>query len=252
MRILAILGLATIVALQSAPAALPLTAQGGGRWEGVPNLPLRPPANVAPRPMAPAPGQWNGRPHWQGQANGAGPSWTQAGWQGGGRAWGGGSRGHHFRPRPGVFLPPVFISPSFYVQDWRGYGLAQPGYGQYWMRYDDDALLLDARGYVYDMVPGVDWRSDGWDEGYDDYDGDEAWYQDDVVTCCGGYRMSYAPVVHYVPAGTTTVIIQNPAVVTRTSYVEEEVVPAAPKKAWKPKRSWKPRKVWKPRPQCRC
>ena len=232
MRSLAVLAFAAIVALQSAPAASPLGAQGDGRWEGVPSLSLRPPAN-----RTPGAGAWKGGAHWQGRTNWAGPGARYAG-----PRWSNGFRAHYFRPRPGVFLPPVFISPGFQVQDWRSYGLAQPGSGQYWMRYDDDALLLDGRGYVHETVPGVGWR--------DDDHGDEgAWYPDDAVTCCGDDRLSYAPAVHYVLVGTTTVIIQQPAVVTRTSYIEEDVVRPAPRKA---KRSWKRAKVWKPRAQCRC
>jgi hypothetical protein len=148
----------------------------------------------------------------------------------------------------------MFISPRFFVGDWYSYGFAAPGYGQHWMRYYDDALLIDDRGYVYDMVPGVNWGDDRFDDDDDDgiYD-DDGWYpDDDRVTYGGSYGASYGPAIQYVPMGTTTVVIQSPPVVTKTTYVEEEVVRPAPKKVWKAKKSWKPRKVWKPKPQCRC
>lgn len=63
-------------------------------------------------------------------------------------------------PRVGRVLPPYWMQPAFGVGDWAGYGLAPPPYGYSWSRYYDDAVLIDARGAVYDIVGGVDWNGD--------------------------------------------------------------------------------------------
>lgn len=74
-----------------------------------------------------------------------------AGWNapGGWTAW--------RRPTRGFVVHPYWVAPAFYIQDWRGYGLAQPPYGLAWSRYYDDAVLIDGRGLVYDSAGDVDW-----------------------------------------------------------------------------------------------
>lgn len=96
----------------------------------------------------------------------------------GGHWWGGvnapGGWSAYRRPARGYLLPRYWVAPRFYINDWRDYGLAQPPAGYGWSRYYDDAVLVDARGSVYDSVSGVDWdgRYDGYvdtarDGGYD-------------------------------------------------------------------------------------
>jgi Ni/Co efflux regulator RcnB len=81
---------------------------------------------------------------------------------------GGQGFGHGYsRVVRGFVLPSFWLSPSFVVGDWGGWGLGAPGYGQRWIRYYDDALLIDERGRVFDTVEGVGW--DGYDaRGEDD------------------------------------------------------------------------------------
>jgi len=88
-----------------------------------------------------------------------------------GRWWGGanaaGGWGAYRRPVRGYALPRYWVSPRFYVNDWQAYGLRQPAYGYNWVRYYDDAVLIDSHGSVFDSRSGLDWdRLDGGYEGY--------------------------------------------------------------------------------------
>ena len=87
----------------------------------------------------------------------------------GGRWWGGanapGGWAGYRRPYRGLAVPSYWNTPRFYVSDWSNYGLAQPTQGYRWVRYYDDAVLIDSRGSVYDTASDVDWdRADG--DGY--------------------------------------------------------------------------------------
>ena len=86
----------------------------------------------------------------------------------GGHWWGGmnapGGWQAYRRPARGYVLPSYWISPRFYITDWSGYGLSQPATGYNWVRYYDDAVLIDGRGSVYDTADGIDW--DRYDDGY--------------------------------------------------------------------------------------
>lgn len=157
-----------------------------------------PRGGMAPRPgggMVPRPGGWNAphpggnwnapRPgaHWNGPRpiggnsclGGCRPRWgghINNRWWGGMRAPGG--WGAYRRPVRGYVLPSYWVSPSFYVNDWSGYGLYAPPSGYSWSRYYDDAVLVDGRGSVYDSVGGIGWdRFDGQGADYtyrdDDY-----------------------------------------------------------------------------------
>jgi Ni/Co efflux regulator RcnB len=57
----------------------------------------------------------------------------------------------------GQFLPPLWAGPQFHVQHWQAYGFPQPMPGFRWVRYYDDALLVDRRGRVHDGRYGFDW-----------------------------------------------------------------------------------------------
>jgi hypothetical protein len=88
---------------------------------------------------------------------------------------GGGMNGMHHFGR-GHILPPQFRGRQFIIQDWRMFGFPQPMPGGNWIRYNDDALLIDGDGRVMDGRYGWDWDRGGErmayeDEGYDeDYD----------------------------------------------------------------------------------
>lgn len=61
------------------------------------------------------------------------------------------------RLQRGVFVPPFFFSPQFTIGNWQLYGFAAPGAGQRWIRYYDDAYLLDGDGRIVDVREGLDW-----------------------------------------------------------------------------------------------
>ena len=61
------------------------------------------------------------------------------------------------RPYRGWALPAYWIAPRFGIIDWRDYGLAPPPPGYRWTRYYDDAVLIDARGSIFDTRAGVEW-----------------------------------------------------------------------------------------------
>ena len=85
-----------------------------------------------------------------------------------GHWWGGvnapGGWNAYRRPYRGAVLPTYWINPRFYVSNWSGYGLSQPTNGYNWVRYYDDAVLVDGRGSVYDTANGIDWNRN--DDGY--------------------------------------------------------------------------------------
>jgi len=69
---------------------------------------------------------------------------------------------------PGFFLPRPWWGPQFQIHNWSMYGLPQPMYGGRWIRYYDDALMVDGYGRVTDGRWGMNWDEwqDQWD--YDD------------------------------------------------------------------------------------
>jgi Ni/Co efflux regulator RcnB len=86
-----------------------------------------------------------------------------------GRWWGGwqapGGWGAYRRPVVGYVLPGYWLQPSYYISDYRVYGLPAPQAGYGWSRYYDDAVLTDRYGQVHDSRVGYDWERYG---GYDD------------------------------------------------------------------------------------
>jgi Ni/Co efflux regulator RcnB len=78
-----------------------------------------------------------------------------------GRWWGGvnapGGYAAYRRPTRGFVLPPYWADPRFTVTEWQAYDLPQPPVGYNWVRYYDDAVLVDANGAVFDVQPSVDW-----------------------------------------------------------------------------------------------
>ena len=83
----------------------------------------------------------------------------------------------------GGFLPRYFLAPRYYVVNYPYYGLARPRHGYRWVRYYDDAYLVDERGHISDYRYGVsyDGRRDGsyrHDYRYDDRYRDDRYYDD--------------------------------------------------------------------------
>ena len=175
MRTLLIAGtaIAGLVSADAAVAGERMVQRGPGMGHGgwnaphpMPNPGMHP-MPMGPRPMAPHPMMPHGGSRWGSKVGGR--------WWGGVNAPGGWNAYH--RPVRGYALPTYWNTPRFYISDWSTYGLSQPQYGYNWVRYYDDAVLVDGRGSVYDSVGQVDWdRYDGGYEaaydqgGYDDRD----------------------------------------------------------------------------------
>lgn len=209
--------------------------------DGAPVMPPPPPPMVNTQtppmrgyPNRPYPGpRRDGGSRWGGSTGGR--------WQGGTYAPGGWNA--YRRPTRGYRLPSYWIAPSFYIDDYAGYGLSAPQQGYGWHRYYDDAVLTDARGRVYDSVSGLDWDG-GYGGGYasSDYGHADGSAGYGAGYPAGGdypppsdYGRSYAPppvsrggVTTYTTGGgyggtTTVVTVQGaPSVTTTTTeYIEE-------------------------------
>jgi Ni/Co efflux regulator RcnB len=107
----------------------------------------------------------------------------------GGKHFSGKNFRHHRIDRGGS-VSSFWWGPQYHVQNWGYYGFPEPGYDRRWVRYYDDALLIDRDGRVHDGRYGWDWDRYGerWDyddrgvpgyayddeyRGDDDYDADE-------------------------------------------------------------------------------
>ncbi len=56
----------------------------------------------------------------------------------------------------GAVLPPLFLVPDYYYDDWEDLGLEPPPPGFQWVRYGPDLLLVDtSTGEIADVVYGV-------------------------------------------------------------------------------------------------
>ncbi|MCW3845829.1 RcnB family protein [Sphingomonas sp. LB-2] len=120
-------------------------------------------APIPGAPMRAMPANTGG-PLYAGAPNQAyGPGGNRWGGNVGGRWWGGsqapGGWGGYHRPRRGGQLPPYWLSPNFQIPDYLSFGLSAPPYGFYWVRYYDDAVLVDAQGGVQASVSGIAWSS---------------------------------------------------------------------------------------------
>jgi Ni/Co efflux regulator RcnB len=190
-------------------------------------------------------------------------------------------RGHHGINRypnyrridRGFVLPQSWWGPRFHIQNWNMYGFSQPMHGSRWVRYYDDALLIDRMGRVHDGRYGMDWDQYGDDWGYDESGipgqvGDEDFYRDQDGYDRGyrheqgyarGHRQhvyAHPPVIQHPPyaaygwgygygAGaivTETTVTTSPTVVSKTYYVDEVVT----------QRVQKPRRVKRRAPACDC
>jgi Ni/Co efflux regulator RcnB len=57
----------------------------------------------------------------------------------------------------GEVIPSYWAAPQFRVRHWQSYGFPQPMPGFTWIRYYDDALLVDRTGRVHDGRYAFDW-----------------------------------------------------------------------------------------------
>ena len=84
----------------------------------------------------------------------------------------------------GQFVPGFWMGPQFEVRNWQMFGFPQPMSGHRWVRYYDDAYMVDGRGRVRDGRHGTDWdrygdRGWGYDEnGIPVYVGDGDYHPD--------------------------------------------------------------------------
>lgn len=159
------LAIAAAAAVAGVAAATPAAAQRvwqDGRWVVLPQ-------HSAPQVMPVAPQRW-GQP-----LNGR--------WEAGYRAPGG--WGAYRRLGRGAALPGYWMRSDFRVPDFHHYGLSAPPQGYFWVRYYDDAVLVDGRGQVWDSVGGIGWGG-----------GAAAWSG-------GGYGGSYSSSESYAQVGTS-------------------------------------------------
>lgn len=74
-------------------------------------------------------------------------------YRGGAYRWPGGY--HYQRWSFGMTLPSVFWGQNYWIDDYQDYGLAYPPDGAVWVRYGDDALLIDRySGEILEVVYG--------------------------------------------------------------------------------------------------
>lgn len=156
----------------------------------------------------------------------AGAAWSEPGDPDNDTAAGG-----YQRVGRGFVVPNYLRTSTYLVTDWRGYGLPRPAQGLRWVRYYDDALLIDGTGRVQDTRNGIDWNHDGRattyadDAAYQsgDYDGgfvtEGAEASDGVRVYRSGPDAPNVS-VHRNADGSTTVVVRNePQVTTETRYV---------------------------------
>jgi len=75
--------------------------------------------------------------------------------------------GQHFQRRlhRGFVVPQFWWGPQFSINNWQMYGFADPGPDGRWIRYYDDAYLIDGEGRIRDSREDLDWDRYGeeWD-----------------------------------------------------------------------------------------
>jgi Ni/Co efflux regulator RcnB len=156
---------------------------------------------------------------------------------------------HYRRIDRGLTVPQYWWGPRFNVMNWGRYGLPQPMHGGRWVRYYDDALLVDSYGRVHDGRWGMRWDEyeDQWDYDHrgipvyvgdgDFYPGDEdyAWVEEQQgpgrPMGYGHHQQGYGYPAHpgYGMVVTETTVTTSPTIITETFY--EDVVQSAPRKA---------------------
>lgn len=70
-----------------------------------------------------------------------------------GRSWNWPSGYHYQRWNFGMTLPSIFWSNNYWISDYSDYGLGAPPFGTVWVRYNDDAILIDRdTGEILEVV----------------------------------------------------------------------------------------------------
>jgi len=168
--------IAGVATAQPGPGARPgATWRGGGAMGG--NVQMRAP-NMQMRGTARTGGGFQaGTVRTGGGLQAHGGSFRR----GGGHVRGGGNWGfHRWGPRPGGnwryerlrrggSINAFWFAPQFYVGNWGAYGFYAPGNDQRWVRYYDDAYLIDGGGRIIDQRYGVNWN--GYGEEWEEHDG---------------------------------------------------------------------------------
>jgi len=104
--------------------------------------------------------------------------------------YGGGTMMRPTRPMPspnfrhmrrGFIVPQFWWGHQFQINNWQMYGLADPGPDGRWIRYYDDAYLIDRDGRIRDSREGLDWDRYG-----------EQWEMADGIPAYRGSR-AYRP-----------------------------------------------------------
>jgi len=83
----------------------------------------------------------------------------------------------HRRHHRGGIIHPFWFGGQFHINNWQVYGFADPGQDQRWIRYYDDAYLIDRGGRVVDTRYGMDWDRYG-----------EEWEMDEGIPAYRGRR----------------------------------------------------------------
>ena len=186
MKKLALMMLAASALAPASAIAQQRTAAPPVKWEDTPNAQMRMPGGPAPMARPPHHGQSHAAPQHVGgmppvvvQHHGPGRVHVRHGDRMQVRHHVGnrmGMRGHHGfknysnyrRLDRGVFLPQPWWGQGYHIQNFAMYGLPQPIPGGRWVRYYDDALMIDAGGRVHDGRYGMAW--DEWQDqwAYDD------------------------------------------------------------------------------------
>lgn len=74
----------------------------------------------------------------------------------------------HGRLQRGGFINGFWFGSQFFIDNWRVYGFSDPGPDGRWVRYYDDACLIDRDGRVRDCRYDMDWDRYGEEWGDDD------------------------------------------------------------------------------------
>jgi Ni/Co efflux regulator RcnB len=72
-----------------------------------------------------------------------------------------GQQGQMHHMQRGGRVPPGFTGQRFEVRDWRRFGFPAPFAGGRWIRFENDALLIDGEGQIFDSRPDWDWDGAG-------------------------------------------------------------------------------------------
>lgn len=200
--------------IAAAMIALPLAMAPGVAMAGEQGAPPPPPPGGMMPPPPPPPGGGSG--HWGGGRWGGtvGGYWYAISYAPGG--WNG-----YRRPSRGWKLPSYWYSPSFFISDYARYRLAPPPAGYVWVRYYNDAVLIDSRRRVADCVPGIAWAQfDGAAAGGGAAAG--AGYAPPPVALDGSGGAVVASGSSYTISGPATITVSGGGgTVTTTTVVEE-------------------------------